>query len=103
MHVSWCKKRNMPRVMFFLLYNCFQHAAATVVSKSISASTAKNMQLLSSVIKHLKTLLNYIQKNKRKPTRANNSCMIDWDCNDVQKKKNPHRKKGRFCEVGQSS
>lgn len=75
-HISQCKKRNTPRVMFLPPYNCFQHAAATVISKSTSASTAKNMLLLSSVIKHLRTLLNYIQKNKWKQTRANNSCMI---------------------------
>lgn len=81
-HISQCKKRNMPRV-FFPPYNCFQHAAATVISKSTSASTAKKKKLLlSSVIKYLKTLLNYTQKNKRKQTRANNSCMIDWDYNN---------------------
>lgn len=27
-----------------------------------------------------------MQENKQKQTRANNSCMMDRDCNDLQKK-----------------
>lgn len=57
------------------------------------------MLLLSTVITQLKTLLNYMQENKQKQTRANNSYMMDWDCNDLLREN--HRKKGRFlnCRV----
>jgi len=44
------------------------------------------MLMLFTVIKYLKTLLNYMQKNNQQQTRPNNSCMMERDCNDLQKK-----------------